>query len=338
MTEMTHTSTEGPGFAPGGTVDPSPRFVLGRFNRRFLLLASFSFIIATLLPDSLLEPVCRFTAANAAALLELFGAKAVVTGTAITIGAFKADVIPECTPLFMVGLFCSFVLAVPAPARSKVLGLLCGIPLLTLLNLVRIALVVATGAHFPALFSYAHVYLGQIAMMFVVFTLCLAWFRSVTAVPAGGNPAFLLRFAAFSSLLFLPWLHLNRWYVLAGDSLVRGLFALFGYQLAFDCHQDLYYQTFNVIGFAALMLASRSPAPARKMKWLCAGFLILFITHVLIRVCNVLLTAFHLAAADKLTLVLSVAGEYLVPVILWLAMVLPGKETSCSSEPAGIRS
>jgi exosortase H (IPTLxxWG-CTERM-specific) len=318
-------------------------FDILRFGRRFVPLALISYAVASVLPEALIEPACHLTARTAAELLGLFGTKVVVTGTAITSGAFMADVIPECTPLFMVGLFCSFVLAAPVPVRSKALGIACGIPLLTILNLVRIALVVATGRYFPAIFYYVHVYLGQVAMIFAVFIICLVWFRSVTATPSGdGNLSFPLRFAVFSALLFFPWLYLNRWYVLAGDSLVRVLFALFGYQLSISYNQELYYHTFNLIGFAALMLASRSLSPSGKVKGIVTGFLILCLTHILIRVCNVLVTGFQMASADKLSLVLSVTGDYLVPVILWMATAFHREKADVSSsnthaQPAGTR-
>lgn len=336
MAETTQKVASDPAFRREPDCGPAPErsFDILRFGRRFVLLALFSYGAASMLPEALMQPLCRLTAWTAAELLALFGTKITVAGTTIKSGALTVDVIPECTPLFMVALFCSFVLAARAPTKSKALGVLCAIPVLTLLNLIRISLVVATGVHFPAAFEYVHVFLGQIAMIFAVFTVCLVWFRFVADIPSpDGNLLFFLRFTVFSSLLFFPWLQLNRWYVLAGDTLVRRLFALAGFQLDINYIQGLYYHTFNMIGFAALMLASRSSSPFRKMKGLFTGILFLFLTHVLIRVCNVLLTAFQIEWADRLSLVLSVTGDYLVPVILWLAVASgKGKDGTSSAE------
>lgn len=319
------TRTASPGSSlrrkPDQGQDREEAFAPPRFGGRFVLLALVSYVAATMLPDSLMEPISSYTAGAAAAILGLFGAKSSVAGTIVTCGAFKADIIPECTSIFMVGLFCSFVLAAPASIREKALGLCGGIPLLTLVNLVRIALVVAAGARFPALFEYIHVYLGQIAMIFAVFAVCLVWFGSVTAVPSfGALPPFALRFAAWSALLFFPWLHLNRWYVQLGDHLVRAVFSLFDYQLIISYHHELYYQTFNLIGLAALILASGSLTPSEKMRGLFTGLFILFATHALIRVCDVMMTTFHMESANRLSLLLNVAGNFLLPVILWLVI------------------
>lgn len=306
-----------------------------RFGCRFVSLTLICYLAAGMLPAAVLEPVCRLTAETAAALIDLSGTQVIVAGTSITSGPFRADVIPECTPLFMVGLFCSFLLAAPGSLGRKSLGLLWGVPVLTLLNLIRIAIVVVAGANFPVLFEYVHVYLGQIAMILAVFALCLGWLRNVTAAPTVGDmPAFSLRFAVFSGLLFLCWLRLNKWYVLGGDYLVRAFFELFGYRLAINYRHEIYYHTFNLIGFAAVMLASPSLAPGKRLKGISLGLLILFISHLQIRICDVLFATFGLESADKLSLLLNVSGDFMLPVLVWLLMA--GKKEAVGSSSGDV--
>jgi len=296
-------------------------FDFPRFGRRFLPLALLFCCAAGLLPEGLLQPASRFTALGAAALLELFGIKAAVAGTMLTCGGFRAEVIPECTPLFMIALLLSFVLASSVPPASKALGILYGVPLLTLLNLIRIALVVLAGANYPALFEYVHIYLGQVAMIFAVCAVCLAWFRSATKVssPESALP-FALRFLAVSSLLFLAWLKLNGWYLRLGDALLRPVLALFDYRLEVTYRHELYYQTFNLIGFAALLLAARSLTARERMQGIGIGFVFLFASHLGIRICDLLLTTLHLESALLCSTILNSIGDYLVPVGVWLAV------------------
>lgn len=310
-------------------------FDLLKFCGGFVLLALFFCAAAGMLPTALLDPACRLTAQAASYLLGLFGTRSVVAGTIIVAGRFRADIIPECTSLFMTVLFCAFVLASPATIGKKALGLLCGVPALTMLNLARIAITVATGAHFPFLFEYVHVYLGQVAMIFSVFAVCMVWLCTVTAVPLPGTiTRFFIRFAAWSCLPFLCWLYLNKWYVLIGDFPVRALFALSGHTLEIDYKQEVYYQTFNLIGFVALMLASKSCAPSGKTKGTLTGILILFTTHELIRICNVLLKCYHVESADRFSLLLNVSGNYLMPVVIWLT-VYYGKKVPPPPSGAG---
>jgi exosortase/archaeosortase family protein len=97
----------------------------------------------------------RFTAGAAGALIALGDAGVHVQGTLIT-GRFPIDIIKTCSSLDAQALFAAAVCAFPVGWRQKVLGLAVGLPLLTGLNLLRIAGLWWVGVHAHTSFDRVH--------------------------------------------------------------------------------------------------------------------------------------------------------------------------------------
>lgn len=266
----------------------------------------------------------------ASRILELCGFRPVlhdvVNGTLLSQGTFTAGVITECTALYMAILFACFVAAYPAALRSKLYGLALGIPVLHAGNILRIALVFAIGVKKPQLFEIAHVFLGQILMVLLVIVVCLAWVRE-TAANGRELPSlsgFVLRFFAFSAIPFLAWLGLNGAYVRLTDHFVRWLFWCFAVRLEIPYQHLVYYQTFNLVTFSGLVLASRAQVVGRKLWAVAAGFACIVGMHLLFRVGNVFATGFAMEAAVQLSNAVSIIGQYFLPIIFWI-MIVSGK-------------
>ncbi|NMC72750.1 MAG: exosortase H, partial [Geobacteraceae bacterium] len=285
---------------------------------RFSVISGALFLMLFLLPESSFVPLTRVTAALSGWCIGLFGMQAAAAGDMITLNGFRVRIITECTALYPVAVFAAFVLAWPAPWRKRLAGLLAGGAVLTAANLVRIAVVAVVGAAYPRFFEAFHVYLGQVAMLLLVMGLAKVWLRWVSCSPESGE-GFLLRSAVLASLLFPVWLVANTHYVRMLDRLVQGLFSWEGYSLVMEYRHAVYFQTFNVVLLAALLLAEQKLEARRKLVWIAAGAAILAAGHVLFRVGNVLLVAFGWRSALVVTSVLVIVGEYLLPVLVWLA-------------------
>lgn len=54
---------------------------------------------------------------------------------------------------------------------------------------------------------------------------------------------------------------------------------------------------------------------------MAAGLAIIVAMHVLFRVCNVLTTALGMESAAKISGVIYIIGQYMIPVLLWLVIV-----------------
>jgi len=72
-------------------------------------------------------------------------------------------------------LFCAAIAAFPAPWRSKLMGMLVGIIVLQLLNLVRIVTLYFIGVHFNSIFETVHVEIWPTAFIIVAILLWVSW-------------------------------------------------------------------------------------------------------------------------------------------------------------------
>lgn len=299
---------------------PGQPFEGGTRAVRFAALALVLFPAAIMVPEPVFEPLNRVTALMAAELLRLMGRDALAAGTQVRLDGFTARVVAECSVINPAILFASFVLAAEAPLRARLTGLLVGLPILNTINVGRIAAVILTGAAAPSLFEPVHVYVGQILMIVVVLFAALLWSRW-TSADEGGTFPFLLRVLAWSIILFVPWLLMNRWYVAFGDLPLRALFELLARPVHIPVERPLYYQTFNSVLFASLVLATGSIPARLKAVGLLGGLALLWIGHQLFRVNNILFSAFGMGEAYLLSVAIHAVSEYLLPFLLWLVML-----------------
>lgn len=187
-------------------------------------------------------------------------------------------------------------------------------------------LIFVVSQHNPRLFWIVHVYLGQVFTMLLVAMACILWMKWVNADSVSGpiNRAggFLARFVVISGCMFLLWLEMHHWYIWLLDRFLVVGFSFFGYHLFFPAKATVYYETFNIVTFTSLILATRSVPWARKSKVLVAGLALFFLLHLFHRVDNALVRAFHHTSLFQLDMFLSEIAQYLLPLLLWLAVVI----------------
>ena len=296
---------------------------------RFGAVALFLFVAIILVPNHAYAPLNHATALVTGCLLGTTGATPLVQGAMVTLGDFKAEIITECTGIYLVALFLAFVVTCPATSMARAVGMMLGIPFLFAANMLRLAGVIAIGARWPGLFDYAHVYLAQVMMVVLVCAACLAWSRWASKASTADTPFdFLARFAAMASCLFIAWLPIHHGYVALLDRMVIYLFSLIDYRLFIPLLPDIYHHTLSLLVFASLVCASRGIGMGRKALGLLAGLLGLMLVHVLFRVTHVLLTAFHMGSILGVHRTIHVVNQYLLPVIFWLAIIRQGRASS----------
>jgi exosortase H (IPTLxxWG-CTERM-specific) len=259
--------------------------------------------------------------------LNIFGIHPVLYGRTLSQDGFAVSVITECSTLYMAILFLSFVVAYPTALRRKLMGLPLGIAALHAGNILRIAAVFVIGVKSRVSFELVHVYMGQVLMVFFVLAVCLAWLTVYHETSGRKHEllSFLIRFVAFTSLPFLLWLPLNKEYVKLADLASTGIFSLFGYRFAMKYQHVIYYQTFNVVTFTGLILATTAKPLKSKLQMLALGHAAIFALHILFRVCNVLIAYFHNEPAERFGVGITICGQYILPVALWLLMVREAK-------------
>ncbi len=298
-------------------------------SNRFRFAAAFGLsclgfhVLVCVLPPTWAKPLCDHTARTLAQVLGALGIPVLAVDNIVSGGRLAFQVVLECTALFMVGLFTCFVCFYPSETRQKTIGLFMGIPALYLGNMVRLTAIFVVSWYYPGLFGLVHVYLGQVFTMFLLILSCLLWLKWVNRDPGAGPgnkvAGFLARFALISGCLFLFWMEVHHWYIWFVDRFMVLGFSFFGYRLFIPQETAVYYETFSVVTFTSLILATRVPW-ARKGTTLAAGLCLFFLLHLFHRVDNALMSAFHFTSLVQLDVFLCDICQYLLPVLLWLAM------------------
>ncbi|MDY6824136.1 MAG: exosortase H [Thermodesulfobacteriota bacterium] len=296
-----------------------------RFGTVFLLLAGVLFFLLNRVPGSHIAPLNVYTARMTGMVVQLLGINVVVRDVFVSAGSFSIKVIPECTAVFVIILFFAFVMAYPASVRQKAIGLIFGIPVLLLINLLRLVGIFLIGIHNRALFEYAHVYIGQIFMILLVLSISLIWLRVVVHVSTRDAPiGFIFRFIAFSSIPFVFWLYIDEAYVLANLWIVQWIFSLFHIPMTLPETLGLYpytFNTFHLIAYTALTLATASLDWRKKTKALAIGLAILMAMHLLFRFHEALYYNAQHPAAMAPFVALIIINQWILPFLLWIAIV-----------------
>lgn len=126
--------------------------------------------------------VAEWTAGWTSAALNLLGASTSVDGTIVASDSFAVDIVVECTALGPLVLFIGAVVAYPSAFKSKGMGVLLGIGVLTAVNIVRIVSLFWIGSAFPQYLSVAHLLVWQSAMILLAIVLWLFWAERVAHV------------------------------------------------------------------------------------------------------------------------------------------------------------
>ena len=98
-----------------------------------------------------------------------------VAGTVLRSPDFTMGIAGGCAGLEAIATFSFAVIASPLAARSRVIGLVLGVVLLSTINLLRIVTIFLVGAWRPSLFAFVHEDLWQAAMILIAVLLWCAW-------------------------------------------------------------------------------------------------------------------------------------------------------------------
>ncbi len=307
------------------------RFKNFRFVAAFILSCVGIYACIFALPGRYTGPINEHTAQTLGLALNLIGVPVSVAADTVTGGAFALQVIPECTSLFMSGLFLCFVFFSPATIRQKASGLMMGIPALYLGNLVRLVAIFMAGQYDRRLFEPVHAFWGQVYAVLLVLLSFVLWLKSLDKEESKWSSSmkaisFLGRFALIAGCLFLVWMKVHHGYIRLLDQFMLFGFSLFGHHFNPARQTHVYYETFSVVTFTSLVLAVRSTPWKTRIKQLAAGLGFLFLTHLFHRIDNFLMVLFNYTAALSVDLTLLLIGQYLLPVLLLIYWIRRQKQ------------
>ena len=131
---------------------------------------------------NVLEPVVRVNAVVASKVLNIFGFNTQTNGANLFSSAFTVDIKYGCDAIEPIAIYTFAVLLFPVSFRTKLSGLFGGVPLLWLLNQLRIISLFVFGIYSETLFEIMHVQVWQ--AVFIAITLIFLAYWIVWALRA----------------------------------------------------------------------------------------------------------------------------------------------------------
>ena len=118
-------------------------------------------------------------------LLTPFVSSVHVQSNVVQSNTYSIGIVEECTALAPLAVFIAGVLAVPASAKSKLWGVVMGLVVLSLVNVVRMASLFFVGSRYPWAMDVAHLIVWQALMVLLAVLLWLFWmYRWARRAPA----------------------------------------------------------------------------------------------------------------------------------------------------------
>ncbi|MFQ6072712.1 MAG: archaeosortase/exosortase family protein, partial [Methanosarcinales archaeon] len=289
----------------------------------FLFFWSFLYSLVWYFPNPFAF-LNKYTADLLGTSLNLLGLENKVQGNNVHLNGFTMEIVDECTAIFVIILYSSFVLAYPTSLKNKAIGLIFGIPSLYGINLVRLIVISFFGVSNPDLFEYIHIYLWHTIILFVVVIGCLLWMKIVVMNKLGYISEFFVRFFVFSTILFLIWLPLSRDYELIMRYASKFILEILGYSVGDPSYNlsNIEPVNFNIIAFIALVLATKTNyKKIKKIKVILIGLPIMSGVHLVFLVSNVLTQLPQSILMQKITITSELINRYVLPFVLWFALI-----------------
>jgi exosortase/archaeosortase family protein len=153
-----------------------------RFCLGFCLYSVLAFALLFALQDQVVEPFTRGIAWVTYKLMRAVGTPAWLDGVTVGVPNFSVMIRNNCNAAYEMGLYAAATLAYPAPGSQRATGILVGVVVLYVVNLIRVLSLLYLGYLLPGFFGVAHVYVWQVIFLVVVAGLWLSWIGRVRPV------------------------------------------------------------------------------------------------------------------------------------------------------------
>lgn len=154
-------------------MQPAQKKFLIRFA--VFLVGFYALVAIQPVNDAVVVPFTAFLVKISAGILRAIGEQVVTRGTVIQSVLFAVDVKNGCNGIEAVLLLVAAMLAFPAPARARAIGLAIGLAAIQGVNLVRIVSLFWLGAHRRDVFDLFHAAIWQTLLILLAVGIFLAW-------------------------------------------------------------------------------------------------------------------------------------------------------------------
>ena len=147
------------------------------FLLTFLVLAAvfYAFWLQVTAQTPFVAAVLHGNAVLATSFINLFGYNATAQAELVLSKAFNMTIELGCDGIEPIMYFAMAILAFPKSVISKLKGLATGVPLLLLLNVVRVISLYFVGCYLPQYFDFFHVGVWQVLFILAGFMLWAIW-------------------------------------------------------------------------------------------------------------------------------------------------------------------
>lgn len=188
-TELQTNADGGEGSGEGGSPQDGRPWLRFALIFGFLAIASEIFYQAVTLDSAGFQIYLRTLARISAVVIGWFETKVTVRNSLISGSSFAVEVARGCDAVQVCSLLAAAVIAFPLAFWRKLRGLVLGIVVLQIVNLLRIITLFLIGAHFSSVFHAAHVYVWPSILIVVTIALWIGWVRWETRALAAVDRA-----------------------------------------------------------------------------------------------------------------------------------------------------
>jgi len=140
-----------------------------------ILIAAYLLIAWSPVNDHVIVPFTHGVAAFSGALLKMIGQPVEVAGTVIRSSRFGVNINNGCNGVEAMLILLASIVAFPASAKARAIGLILGAIVVQLLNAIRIVTLYLLGAYQPRLFDMFHTAVWQILVILCAIAFFLFW-------------------------------------------------------------------------------------------------------------------------------------------------------------------
>ena len=179
MSDESRSDTPAP---PPGKTSPKKKTALGGWGDLLKHWALFLGILGLMVAinqwkvDWVNIKFCRFTASFFAGIMTLLGQNGHSVGINVGSDICKFTIIGECTAYYPISIFIAAVVAFPTPWLRRLVGVVVGIPVMLLINQVRlVSLCYIDRTVSESAFNMIHIVVWQSLIIFLTVLLWILW-------------------------------------------------------------------------------------------------------------------------------------------------------------------
>ena len=149
---------------------------VARFCLLFLfLILGFTTLTSTAFAElALHEPLIRLVVTLSVPILSILG-DASASGTDLTFNGFEGTIVEACDGVLPAYIYIAAILAFPSRWRYKGWGILFGVGIILLFNLMRVVTLMVFGSFYPDLVEWVHIYVWQVLIITLSMAVWVFW-------------------------------------------------------------------------------------------------------------------------------------------------------------------